>query len=197
MVWLPRSSPSYVPWQASTLVLRGTRASAARQRCLLHVGIEDSVQSLHAALHVVVYVTMEHPRARHIWNHIGSNELSWSNSWDHVQELTADVHQISVPVRSVKIEPHSHRHHVPTHVFAFAHGHDGAIAVHVAVDCVLEVAHRETTSEGDVGIALGVRRYKVEPVELGRMGDMGFNVLVEVLALVFVHDHEKREELVI
>src|SRR6516225_8370400 len=197
MVWLPRNLPSYVPRQSPDLLVCLACAFTTRQRCLLYVGIEHPVHGLHAALHVVVHVTMEHPRAGHIWNHVSSHELSRPDGGDYVHILTTNAHQVSMPVRSMKIKPHAHGHHVPTHVLALAHGHDGTVAVHVTVDGVFEIAHCEAMPEGQIGIAIRVRRYEFEAIELDRIGDMGTDILIEIVALVFVHDHEKGEELVI
>src|SRR5215469_6713016 len=51
----------------------------ACQLWLLLFGVEHAVDGLHATLHVIVHMTMKHPRPRHVWNHVGGNKLRRAN----------------------------------------------------------------------------------------------------------------------
>src|SRR5215467_9681389 len=84
------------------------------------VSRDDLIHRHHPGFHVLVDVTVEHPRPDSVRNHVGSHKLSRPNRED-VRVVLIECNYVSVPVRRVVVDLAPHSHHVPAHLFAAFH----------------------------------------------------------------------------
>ncbi len=139
---------------------------------------------------------MIEPDAYRVGYHVGGDHLRGDNG-QHIGALAADQDGVAVPVRRVRVVEVAESGHVPAHVIVFVHHHHGHVAVNVSVDGPLDISvgkARAGDGAEDPGCGDGL---EFVPVELGGIGNVGLDVVVEIPALVFVEGDEDGDELLV
>ena len=101
-----------------------------------------------------------------------------------------------MPMRSVEVEAVAQADQIPADVIAFVHSHHRHVAEQIAVDGGANVRRNEPATDNRE-ISVGIAGAAVQLLNRLRLGGVGFNVVVQIPAVVLVDDEERGHELAV